>query len=156
MILATVLPPAAWGQNIPDLVEFNFDGHKTRMSQAHNYREPWIYGKEAEKTMREMINQRYRLLPYIYSTAYEATQTGIPMSRTLAIDYSFDDQIYKSDFENEHLFGDAFLVAPVVSTQNFAKFTSRPAAGTGSHRENSTKEIRRLSWRPRSETCPFL
>jgi hypothetical protein len=73
--------PAVWGQNIPDLVQFDFDGHKTTMRQAHNvygfvgepspelimrwlsigiytpflrnhvdynhnYREPWIYGKE--------------------------------------------------------------------------------------------------------------
>ncbi|MFH0759941.1 MAG: TIM-barrel domain-containing protein [Bacteroidota bacterium] len=228
--------PAAWGQNIPDLVQFDFDGHNTTMSQAHNvygmqmvrstydgirklnpdkrpltitratyaggqrystiwtgdnasyddhmllgtrlvnslgvsgfpfagpdvggfvgepspdlimrwlsigiytpflrnhvdynhnYREPWIYGKENEKIARELINQRYRLLPYIYSAAYEATQTGLPVSRTLAIDYSFDDQIYRPEFENEYLFGDGLLVAPVVSTQKFTK-VYLPAAG---------------------------
>jgi alpha-glucosidase len=94
----------------------------------HNYREPWIYGKEAEKVNRELISQRYRLLPYIYSTAFEATQSGLPVSRTLAINYSFDDQVYKSDYENEYLFGDNILVAPVVSTQQYLK-VYLPAGG---------------------------
>lgn len=94
---------------------------RTHVDYDHNYREPWIYGKEAEKLNRELINQRYRLLPYIYSTAYVATLSGLPVSRTLAINYSFDDQIYKSEYENEYLFGDNILVAPVVSTQLFAK-----------------------------------
>jgi alpha-glucosidase len=94
---------------------------RTHVDYDHNYREPWIYGKEAEKVNRELINQRYRLLPYIYSTAYEATQTGIPVSRTLAINYSFDDRVYRPEFENEYLFGDNILVAPVVSSQDFVK-----------------------------------
>jgi alpha-glucosidase len=102
---------------------------RTHVDYDHNYREPWIYGKEAEKINRELINQRYRLLPYIYSTAYEATQSGMPMSRTLAINYSFDDMVYRSDYENEYLFGDNILVAPVVSTQQFAKVYLPPAAG---------------------------
>ncbi len=101
---------------------------RNHVDYNHNYREPWIYGKENEKIARELINQRYRLLPYIYSAAYEATQTGLPVSRTLAIDYSFDDQIYRSEFENEYLFGDGLLVAPVVSTQKFAK-VYLPAGG---------------------------
>ena len=81
-----------------------------------------------KKVNRELINQRYRLLPYIYSTAYEATQSGLPVSRTLAINYSFDDQVYKPEYENEYLFGDNILVAPVVSTQQFAK-VYLPAGG---------------------------
>ena len=101
---------------------------RNHVDYNHNYREPWIYGKENEKIARELINQRYRLLPYIYSTAYEATQTGLPVSRTLAIDYSFDDQIYRPEYENEYLFGDGLLIAPVVSTQKFAK-VYLPAGG---------------------------
>ena len=94
---------------------------RTHVDYDHNYREPWIYGKEAEKINRELINQRYRLLPYIYSTAWEATQSGLPVSRTLAISYSFDDQVYRAEYENEYLFGDNILVAPVMSTQQFTK-----------------------------------
>ncbi len=221
--------PAAWGQSIPNLIEFNYDGHKTTLSQARNvygmqmaratyegmknlrnnlrslnitratysggqrystiwtgdnvayddhmllgvrlvynlglggfpfagpdvggfigepspnlmarwlnigiytpflrnhvaydrnYREPWIFGKEYEKIFRKMINHRYQMLPYLYSVAYEAYQTGMPVNRTLAIDYTFDENIYKSEFENQYLFGPSILVTPVVSTQLIAK-----------------------------------
>jgi alpha-glucosidase len=94
---------------------------RNHVAYDRNYREPWIYGKEYEKIARELINQRYRMLPYLYSVAYEATQTGMPVNRTLAIDYTFDENIFKWDFENEYLFGQNILVAPIVSTQQLAK-----------------------------------
>jgi alpha-glucosidase len=221
--------PSAWGQNIPGMVEFDFDGNRTTMKQAHNvfgmqmsrstyegarrlmngkrplvitratysggqrystiwtgdnastdehmllgvrlinslglcgfsfagpdiggfmgepskelltrwlsvgiytpflrnhseyhtpYREPWVFGKDFEAISRGLIEQRYRLLPYIYSTAYEATQTGMPVARTLAINYSFDNAIYRHDYQNEYLFGDNILVTPIISSAQFGK-----------------------------------
>jgi len=78
-------------------------------------REPWAFGKEMEKIQRQLIEERYKLLPYIYSAFYEAAQTGMPVSRTLAIGYSFDDNVYKQEFANEFLFGSNLLVCPVNS-----------------------------------------
>lgn len=83
--------------------------------------EPWSFGEDVEQVARRAIEQRYRLLPYIYSTFHQAAQTGMPVARSLAIFYPFDDRIYWQDFENEYLFGDNILVAPVVSTENFCK-----------------------------------
>jgi len=94
---------------------------RNHANYGSNYREPWIYNKDWENVARELINQRYRLLPYIYSTAYQATQTGLPVSRALAINYTFDEKVYNREFENEYLFGENILVAPVVSNQNYAK-----------------------------------
>ncbi|MEI7983479.1 MAG: TIM-barrel domain-containing protein, partial [Bacteroidota bacterium] len=176
--------PAAWGQSIPNLVQFDFDGHKASMAQTHNvyglnmsratfegtkklmngkrpfvltragyagiqrysavwtgdneatddhmllsarmvnsmglsgisfagpdvggfmgnpsqelyqrwlsqgvytpffrnhsawgttHKEPWSFGEEVEKLSRELINQRYRLIPYLYSMFYQSTLTG--------------------------------------------------------------------------------
>ena len=92
--------------------------HADQMTPA---REPWVFGKEYEKIQRELIEQRYKLLPYIYSEFNEATQTGIPVSRTLAIDYPFDNTIYKEQYENEFLFGNNLLVCPVSSQSLIAK-----------------------------------
>lgn len=78
-------------------------------------REPWAFGNEVEKTQRQFIEARYKLLPYIYSAFYEAVQTGMPVSRTLAIDYTFDEKVYKQEFMNEFLFGSNLLVCPVSS-----------------------------------------
>jgi alpha-glucosidase len=45
--------------------------------------EPWAYGEEVLEITRNYINLRYRLLPYLYSTFYEATQSGSPIMRSL-------------------------------------------------------------------------
>ena len=71
--------------------------------------------------VKEMIVQRYRLLPYIYSMFYESTLTGLPVARSLAIQYTFDEKSYWYSFQNEYLFGDNLLVAPVSCNQNAAK-----------------------------------
>src|SRR5678816_247749 len=52
--------------------------------------EPWAYGEEVEQISRNYIKFRYQLLPYIYSLFYEASQTGLPVQRSLAIDYTHD------------------------------------------------------------------
>ncbi|MCC5920456.1 MAG: glycoside hydrolase family 31 protein [Cyclobacteriaceae bacterium] len=83
--------------------------------------EPWTYGEEVEEIVRNYINMRYRLTPYLYSTFFEATHTGLPISRSLAIDHAFDPNIYKSDFENQYTFGESILIAPVRSEQKLAK-----------------------------------
>jgi hypothetical protein len=80
-------------------------------------REPWRFGPEIEQIMKKDIEQRYRLLPYIYSTFYQATQTGMPVSRSMAISYTTDEAVYQEKYQNQFLFGDNILVAPVESNK---------------------------------------
>ena len=61
-----------------------------------NYSEPWAFGEEVEEISRNYINIRYRLMPYIYSSMYEASQTGIPLNRSLAMDYAGHDEVFRS------------------------------------------------------------
>jgi alpha-glucosidase len=75
--------------------------------------EPWSFGEEGEDIARNYIKLRYRLLPYIYSLFYEATQTGMPVQRSLVFDYAYDHQIYQGDFQNEYFFGPSVLVCAV-------------------------------------------
>ena len=83
--------------------------------------EPWTYGEEVTEIARNFVNLRYKLLPYLYSTFYEAAQTGVPVMRTLAIDYTHQPEVYIGDFQNQYLFGEAFMVAPFESTTNYGK-----------------------------------
>jgi alpha-glucosidase len=83
--------------------------------------EPWNYGENALNVSRSYIELRYHLLPYIYSTFYEATQNGMPVNRSLAIDYTYDENIYNTQFQNQYLFGDALMIAPFESTTNTGK-----------------------------------
>ena len=84
-------------------------------------KEPWAFGLNVERQVKEMIARRYRLLPYIYSAFRESAISGLPVARSLAIDFTFDEKIYWWSYQNEYLFGGNFLVAPVSCNQNAAK-----------------------------------
>ena len=74
-------------------------------------REPWRFGPRALGIVREFINLRYRLLPYIYSTAFEAAATGIPLLRALPIAFPDDPNVVDKDLE--FMIGPWILAAPV-------------------------------------------
>jgi len=86
-----------------------------------NYREPWVLPKDYQDIVRNYLNLRYQLMPYIYSNALLASRTGLPIVRTLAIDYTNDESIYNRDFENQYMFGDGLLVCPARSTDNYTR-----------------------------------
>lgn len=83
--------------------------------------EPWSYGEKVEEISRNYIKLRYKLLPYIYSVFYEATQNGLPICRSLAIDYSFDPKVYDEKFQNQYLFGPSILIAPIKSGETITR-----------------------------------
>ncbi|KAF0195291.1 MAG: alpha-glucosidase [Bacteroidetes bacterium] len=83
--------------------------------------EPWAYGEVVENISRNYIQLRYRLLPYIYSAFHESVESGMPVIRSLAINYSFDEKIYNYIYQNEYLFGPSILVAPTESTRELVK-----------------------------------
>jgi alpha-glucosidase len=83
--------------------------------------EPWAYGEEVLEITRNYINLRYKLLPYLYSSFYEATQSGKPIMRSLAFDYTHDENIYNGLYENQYMFGGAFLVFPFDGVTNYGK-----------------------------------
>jgi alpha-glucosidase len=86
-----------------------------------NYREPWVLPKDYQDIVRDYLNLRYQLMPYIYSNALLASRTGLPIVRTLAIDYTNDDKIFDKDFESQYMFGDGLLVCPARSTDNYTR-----------------------------------
>jgi alpha-glucosidase (family GH31 glycosyl hydrolase) len=76
--------------------------------------EPWAFGTIAEDIVRQYIQLRYRLLPYIYSAAYRNFSTGLPLARPLFFDYPRDQMSYAQS--TSYMWGDALLVAPVVQS----------------------------------------
>ncbi len=80
-----------------------------------NPQEPWVGGPAQEAIRRHYIDQRYRLLPYIYTTAEEASRTGIPIMRPLFLEFP-DATPDRSPLDltagSEFLFGPDLLIAP--------------------------------------------
>ncbi|MET4082775.1 alpha-glucosidase [Pedobacter sp. UYP30] len=83
--------------------------------------EPWTYGEDVLSISRNYISLRYQLMPYLYSSFYEATQNGMPLMRSLAIDNAFDANVYSPDFQNQYQFGAAFMVAPFENGKDFGE-----------------------------------
>ncbi|MEO6406092.1 MAG: TIM-barrel domain-containing protein [Ferruginibacter sp.] len=83
--------------------------------------EPWAFGEEVTEIARNYISLRYKLMPYLYSSFYESTQNGLPVVRSLAIDNTFDKNIYNYQFQNQFLFGPSIMVVPVESGKDFTK-----------------------------------
>jgi alpha-glucosidase len=83
--------------------------------------EPWAFGEEVTEIARNYISLRYKLLPYLYSSFYEATQNGMPVVRSLAIENTFDANIYNTAFQNQFLFGPSLMIVPVESGKDFTK-----------------------------------
>ncbi len=79
--------------------------------------EPWSYGEATQALATRFIRLRYHLLPYIYAAFYEASQTGMPVQRSLSIDYASDSKIYDKKFDNQYMFGPALLIIPAKSRQ---------------------------------------
>ncbi len=84
---------------------------------GYNYREPWLFGEFNTNTIRGILEQRYKILPYLYSAFYEAHTTGLPINRMLPISYPSDEQVYNDKFQNQYLFGQQIMVCPVESNK---------------------------------------
>jgi alpha-glucosidase len=79
--------------------------------------EPWVGGVDQENIRRRFIEERYRLMPYLYTLAEESSRTGLPMMRPLFLDYpdaARDKHPIDIDqgVESEFLLGHDLLVAP--------------------------------------------
>ena len=61
----------------------------------------------------ETVNLRYAMMPYIYTAAREAYDTGISICRPLYYDFPEENNAYR--YEDEYMFGNDILVAPVVT-----------------------------------------
>jgi alpha-glucosidase len=70
--------------------------------------EVWVHGPKQEAIRRRYIETRYRLLPYIYTLAEEASRNGLPLVRPLFLEFPN----YFAAADTEFLLGPDLLVAP--------------------------------------------
>jgi alpha-D-xyloside xylohydrolase len=78
-------------------------------------REPWHFGEKGEPfydAIQRTIDLRYRLMPYIYSAAADASLNGGTMMRMLAFDYRQDETALS--VKDQYLFGKSIMVCPVT------------------------------------------
>jgi len=76
------------------------------------YKEPWAYGEAGLNNFKKYDLLRYQLIPYIYSTAFTAYQTGVPIMRALVLNNQDDPNTYT--IADQYMFGDNLMVCPVT------------------------------------------
>ena len=74
--------------------------------------EIWSFGEEAYFILKDHIQIRYHLIPYIMRQMEQASNLGTPVMRPLFYDFSDDDTTYSID--DEYMFGPDLLIAPVI------------------------------------------
>jgi alpha-D-xyloside xylohydrolase len=83
--------------------------------RIHGYKsetEMWKFGLQVEQVLHEYDNLRYRLMPYIYSVAWNVTSQGGTMMRALPLEYPKDEKVRK--IGDQFLFGPSLLINPVT------------------------------------------
>ena len=85
--------------------------HSTKI--AGLTKEPWVFSNEVSDILRSIIRQRYNMVPYIYTMARKAYETGLSLCRPMYYDYPDMQEAY--DYRNQYMFGDDVMVAPATS-----------------------------------------
>ena len=122
--------------------------HSAKGTRPH---EVWVDGPAQEDIRRKFIEERYRLLPYLYTTAEATSHTGIPLMRPLFVEFphaTADEHPIDLDANgSEFMVGEDLLVAPNPSPDEVAPYEVHLPPGTWFdywtgeqfERENKTK-----------------
>ncbi|OHD57478.1 MAG: hypothetical protein A2Y33_05780 [Spirochaetes bacterium GWF1_51_8] len=78
--------------------------------------EPYVFTKNLP-IIKKYMTIRYTLMPYLYTMAYEASVSGVPVVRPLFLE--FGDKYL--DVDKEFLFGDSILVVPALDPLSKSK-----------------------------------
>ncbi len=75
-------------------------------------REPWAWDVKTFNIAREYCWLRQRLIPYLYTAAYEYSKTGRPLVQPIY--YTYPEIYDELDYRNEYYFGKELFVAPIT------------------------------------------
>lgn len=117
--------------------------------------EPWQFGPEIMDIYRKYVKLHYQWIPYFYDLFFEGEKTGAPIMRPLVFHYEKDEVV--ANCNDEFMFGDKILVAPVVTQGTTKRMIYLPA---GEWYDYWTKEkFAGPSWIIKDaplDTCPIF
>ena len=122
-------------------------------------REIWQFGQKGEPVydaIEQMIRLRYRLIPYLYSTAWQVTSNNDSYLRPLFSDFASDKRVW--NMTDEFMFGRSILAAPILDPQYTEEKIIRTDAMTGWDRKNadSQKEETVVDWTATKTATKYL
>ena len=123
-------------------------------------REIWQFGKKGEPVydaIEQTIRLRYRLIPYLYSTAWQVTSNNESYLRPLFSDFATDRNVW--DMTDEFMFGNSILAAPVLDPQYTQEKVIREDAMTGWDRKDVRGKMddgRSIDWSATKTVTKYL
>ncbi|WP_419804870.1 TIM-barrel domain-containing protein [Terriglobus sp.] len=103
--------------------------HSAKGTRMH---EVWVDGPEQEAIRRRYIEERYRLMPYLYTVAEEGSRTGLPMNRPMFLEFPHANAngAPMDTGGANFLLGAHLLIAPNPSPEEVADYAVDLPAGT--------------------------
>ena len=123
-------------------------------------REIWQFGQKGEPVydaIEKMIRLRFRLIPYLYSTAWQVTKNNDSYMRPLFADFAADKKVW--NMTDEFMFGRSILAAPIVDPQYTEEKVIRTDAMTGWDRKEVNSEkvnSEKLDWTATKSAVKYL
>ena len=123
-------------------------------------REIWQFGKKGEPVydaIEKQIRLRYRLIPYLYSTAWQVTSNNDSYMRPLFSDFAADKKVW--NINDEFMFGHSILAAPIVKAQYTEEKIIRTDAMTGWNRQDAKgqkEDGRGIDWTATKTATKYL
>jgi alpha-glucosidase len=93
--------------------EFSAFSPIVRAHKAVGVSEPYQFGTAVEQTCVKYLKLRYRLMPYLYSYAWESSCDGMPLTRPMVLEFPRDAKAADAKGD-QFMLGDWLLVAPVL------------------------------------------
>ena len=92
----------------------------SRFHGSTSYRVPWAYDDEAVDVVRFFTKLKLSLTPYLYSSAVRTSRTGVPMMRSMVLEFENDPVCQYLD--RQYILGDSLLVAPIFNDRGEAHY----------------------------------
>ncbi|RCW77273.1 alpha-xylosidase [Saliterribacillus persicus] len=92
----------------------------SRFHGSSSYRVPWNFDQEAVEVARKFTKLKNSLMPYLYGKAVENKETGIPVMRSMLLE--FPDDVLCETLDRQYMLGDAMLVAPIFNEDSIGSF----------------------------------
>ncbi len=92
----------------------------SRLHGNTSYRVPWLYDDEAVDVLRFFTNLKCRLMPYILYAACEAHETGVPVMRSMILE--FPDDPGCDTLDRQYMLGESLLVAPIFNADGVVDY----------------------------------
>ena len=89
-------------------IHFGFLQPWAHVNSFGTWSHPWVLGDSLMESFKFYDRLRYQLLPYLYSCAYAAHQTGMPILRPMVLEFPSDEKVW--NLSQQYMLGNAFLV----------------------------------------------